>query len=130
MASILVILLFAIVLAVVLTGVFILEAFVTELYQGPGRRIVVSPLGLAHVLNSNPNPPQRLSVRLFSSQRWCHNCLECTRLVPGGIRIGKITHTNLATQVPSASKYSLYQLSTLISILRFLHSSTSHSERG
>ena len=44
MASAPVILLFAIALAVVLTGVFILEAFVTQLYKGPGHRIVVSHL--------------------------------------------------------------------------------------
>lgn len=131
MASIPVILLFAVVLAVVLTGVFILEAFVTELYEGPGRRIVVSPLGLVHVLNYNPNPlSQRLSVRRFSSQRWSHNCLECTRLARSGIRTGRITHTNPVTQVPSASKYSLYRLSTLISVLCFLRSSMFHSERG
>ena len=41
-ASIPVILLFASVLAVVLTGIFVLEAFVTQLYKGPGHRIVVS----------------------------------------------------------------------------------------
>ncbi|KAG9309734.1 calcium-activated chloride channel-domain-containing protein [Chiua virens] len=40
MASIPVILLFASVLAIVLTGVFVLEAFVTQLYKGPGLRIV------------------------------------------------------------------------------------------
>ncbi|KAG8220382.1 calcium-activated chloride channel-domain-containing protein, partial [Butyriboletus roseoflavus] len=45
LASIPVILLFAIALSIVLTGVFILEAFVTQLYKGPGHRIVVSPLG-------------------------------------------------------------------------------------
>ncbi|KIJ59796.1 hypothetical protein HYDPIDRAFT_118162 [Hydnomerulius pinastri MD-312] len=40
MASVPVILLFASVLAVVLTGIFVLEAFVTQLYKGPGHRIV------------------------------------------------------------------------------------------
>ena len=54
MASIPVILLFAIALSVVLTGVFILEAFVTTLYKGPGHRIVVSLLEQAHVPNFNP----------------------------------------------------------------------------
>ena len=44
MASVPIILLFASVLSVVLTGVFVLEAFVTELYNGPGHRIVVSRL--------------------------------------------------------------------------------------
>ena len=73
---------------------------------------------------------QRLSVRLFSSQRWCHNCLKCTRRVRSGTRTGRIMHTNLVTQSPSASKFLLYPLSTLISVSRFLLSSTSHSERG
>jgi anoctamin-10 len=49
MASIPVILLFASVLAVVLTGIFVLEAFVTQLYKGPGHRIVVSHLRMVRV---------------------------------------------------------------------------------
>lgn len=40
-ASIPVILLFATILAVILTGIFVLEAFVTQLYKGPGHRYVV-----------------------------------------------------------------------------------------
>ncbi|KAG0697096.1 calcium-activated chloride channel-domain-containing protein [Suillus ampliporus] len=40
LASIPVILLFATILAVISTGIFVLEAFVTELYKGPGHRYV------------------------------------------------------------------------------------------
>ncbi|KAH7916667.1 calcium-activated chloride channel-domain-containing protein [Hygrophoropsis aurantiaca] len=50
-ASIPVILLFASVLASVLTGIFVLEAFVTELYKGPGHKLVsFSPTILFMVL--------------------------------------------------------------------------------
>ena len=130
MASIPVILLFASVLAVVLTGVFMLEAFVTQLYKGPGSRIVVSCLKWGMFWILTPSLSQRLSFRPFFSQHWCHSCLECTRPVPSGIRTGKITRTNPVTQVPSASNCLLYQLSTLISVLRSLRSSMSHSETG
>jgi hypothetical protein len=44
MAGLPVIMLFATILAVVLTGIFVLEAFVTQLYNGPGHRFVVSLL--------------------------------------------------------------------------------------
>jgi hypothetical protein len=44
MAGLPVIMLFATILAVVLTGIFVLEAFVTELYNGPGHKYVVSLL--------------------------------------------------------------------------------------
>lgn len=40
MAGLPVIMLFATILAVVLTGIFVLEAFVTELYNGPGHKYV------------------------------------------------------------------------------------------
>jgi hypothetical protein len=40
MAGLPVIMLFATILAVVLTGIFVLEAFVTQLYNGPGHRFV------------------------------------------------------------------------------------------
>ncbi|KAG2126233.1 calcium-activated chloride channel-domain-containing protein [Suillus clintonianus] len=40
MAGLPVILLFATILAVILTGIFVLEAFVTQLYKGPGHRYV------------------------------------------------------------------------------------------
>lgn len=40
MAGLPVILLFATILAAILTGIFVLEAFVTELYKGPGHRYV------------------------------------------------------------------------------------------
>lgn len=40
MASLPVILLFATILAVLLTGIFVLEAFVTQLYNGPGHKYV------------------------------------------------------------------------------------------
>ena len=42
MESIPVILLFATILAIILTGIFVLEAFVTQLYKGPGHKIIVS----------------------------------------------------------------------------------------
>jgi len=42
MASIPTILLFASILATLLTGIFVLEAFVTHLYKGPGHKIIVS----------------------------------------------------------------------------------------
>ena len=66
MASIPVILLFAGVLAVVLTGIFILEAFVTQLYMGPGHRIVVSRRRMVHLLNPHPIfPPKAFSPTLL-----------------------------------------------------------------
>ncbi|KAL4067152.1 calcium-activated chloride channel-domain-containing protein [Scleroderma yunnanense] len=40
MASIPIMLLFASILAILLTGIFVLEAFVTQLYKGPGHQIV------------------------------------------------------------------------------------------
>lgn len=42
-ASLPVITLFAMVLAVLLTGIFVFEAFVTQLYTGPGHKVIVSP---------------------------------------------------------------------------------------
>ena len=42
-ASLPVILFFASVLAVLLTGIFVFEAFVTQLYTGPGHQLIVSP---------------------------------------------------------------------------------------
>lgn len=42
-ASLPVLLLFAGVLAALLTGIFVLEAFVTQLYTGPGHKYIVSP---------------------------------------------------------------------------------------
>lgn len=83
MASVPVILLFASVLAVILTGVFMLEAFVTQLYDGPGHRIVVSCLCSGHASNSDPLPkafgptllftalvPQLLGVYKASAKRY------------------------------------------------------------
>jgi anoctamin-10 len=43
-ASVPVILVFAIILAALLTGIFVIEAFVTELYTGPGHKYVVRRL--------------------------------------------------------------------------------------
>ncbi|KAF9236909.1 calcium-activated chloride channel-domain-containing protein [Melanogaster broomeanus] len=64
-ASIPVILLFAAVLAVLLTGIFILEAFVTKLYKGPGHRIVAfSPTLLFAAL-----VPQLLGVYKANAKR-------------------------------------------------------------
>ncbi|KAF9224572.1 DUF590-domain-containing protein [Gyrodon lividus] len=66
MASIPVILLFASVLAVLLTGIFVLEAFVTQLYKGPGHRIVAfSPTLLFAAL-----VPQLLEVYKASAKRY------------------------------------------------------------
>ncbi|KAF8835484.1 DUF590-domain-containing protein [Paxillus ammoniavirescens] len=66
MASIPVILLFASVLAVLLTGIFVLEAFVTQLYKGPGHRIVAfSPTLLFAAL-----VPQLLGVYKASAKRY------------------------------------------------------------
>lgn len=42
LASVPVILLFAALLATLLTGIFVFEAFVTQLYAGPGHKLVVS----------------------------------------------------------------------------------------
>lgn len=42
MTSIPVILFFAAILAVLLTGIFVFEAFITQLYNGPGQGIIVS----------------------------------------------------------------------------------------
>lgn len=42
LAGLPVIALFAVVLAVILTGIFLFEAFVTQLYTGPGHRFIVS----------------------------------------------------------------------------------------
>ncbi len=41
-ASVPLITLFATLLAVILTGIFVLEVFVTQLYEGPGKQFVVS----------------------------------------------------------------------------------------
>ena len=41
-ASVPLIALFATLLAVILTGIFVLEVFVTQLYEGPGKQIIVS----------------------------------------------------------------------------------------
>ena len=42
LASVPVILLFAGILGAILTGIFVFEAFVTELYTGPGEQLIVS----------------------------------------------------------------------------------------
>jgi anoctamin-10 len=41
-ASVPVILMFSAILAALLTGIFVIEAFVTQLYTGPGHKYVVS----------------------------------------------------------------------------------------
>ena len=50
MASVPVIMLFAAILAALLFLVFIFEAFIADLYTGPGSRFVVSPLMTLSVL--------------------------------------------------------------------------------
>ncbi|KAF8120707.1 calcium-activated chloride channel-domain-containing protein [Boletus edulis] len=66
MTSIPVILLFASVLSIILTGVFILEAFVTQLYNGPGYRIVAfTPTLLFSAL-----VPQLLEMYKASARRY------------------------------------------------------------
>jgi hypothetical protein len=72
LASVPVILLFAGILAALLTGIFVLEAFVTQLYTGPGHKYIVCPFTFCpfHYIpetkfnthNSSgilPNPPLR-----------------------------------------------------------------------
>jgi len=111
-ASIPVILLFASVLAVVLTGVFVLEAFVTQLYKGPGHRIVVSPLTMVHALNSDPNPlpkafsptllftalvPQLLEVYKASAKRytdWENHALQSSHASSFSIKVFTLSATN------------------------------------
>jgi anoctamin-10 len=52
-ASVPVILVFAIILAALLTGIFVIEAFVTELYTGTGHKYVVRHLAASTFLPAN-----------------------------------------------------------------------------
>jgi anoctamin-10 len=55
-ASVPVIMFFGVVLAGLLTAIFVFEAFVTQLYTGPGHKYIVStslPPFLTHIHNSN-----------------------------------------------------------------------------
>lgn len=64
-ASLPVILLFASVLAAILTGIFVFEAFVTQLYTGPGHRLAVS--GTICIRESQSHKFDRALLRLLSS---------------------------------------------------------------
>jgi len=64
-ASFPIILMFAGVLAALLTGIFVFEAFVTELYTGPGQKYIVRLFVLTHI-NFNPTS-KRSHLALQSS---------------------------------------------------------------
>lgn len=51
LASIPVILMFAGLLTAILTGIFVFEAFVTQLYQGPGKKFLVSTFFMMRVIS-------------------------------------------------------------------------------
>ena len=77
LASLPVILLFASVLAVILTAIFIFEAFVTQLYTGPGHRFIVRRRSFLpiHVLTVTL---RRASAPPSSSLRLCQDYLRST----------------------------------------------------
>ena len=52
-ASVPVIMLFGVVLAGLLTGIFVFEAFVTHLYTGPGHKFIVSTRSHNSSIKSN-----------------------------------------------------------------------------
>ena len=68
LASLPVILFFASVLAALLTGIFVFEAFVTQLYTGPAHKLVVSRTTLAHAEPHSNN--RRRSALLSCSPHW------------------------------------------------------------
>ena len=84
-------------LGVVLTGIFILEAFVAAAYDGPGKQIVVSraslPLLGHHSCWGTHTSP---SFPLLSSPSLCHNWSACIRCSHGDWSNGRTTPLQLA----------------------------------
>jgi hypothetical protein len=111
LASIPVILVFAGVLAMLLTGIFALEAFVTQLYTGPGHKYIVClscpirSLAVDSTSSNRPSPQPSSSSSLFPA--FSH----CTRPWRKNLHHGRIMHTTLPTLPLSPSNRSHSQQS-------------------
>ena len=99
LASIPIIILFGGLLSALLTMIFVFEAFVTELYQGPGKQLIVS------IVRSKKKPYPTYSQffcrpfrQLYFSSFLFHAFWAFIRLSPSRSQDGKITHTNQPTR--------------------------------
>lgn len=76
LASVPVILFFAGILTAILTGIFVFEAFVTQLYQGPGEKLIVSRCKLQNEVSTKIKYPRR-SRQLYCSLFLFPECSPC-----------------------------------------------------
>ena len=94
-ASVPVILLFAAVLAALLTAIFVFEAFVTHLYTGPGHKYIVSLPQSASAITQANNTHQSFSPTiLFIAHLSRRVSLLFIKPLPCDLRNGRTMHIN------------------------------------
>jgi hypothetical protein len=109
LSSVPLILFFAVVLACLLTSIFIFEAFVTQLYKGPGAKLLVCRGAMLKDICTNSFCSH--SLRLCSSCYLYPGCLLFTTRTPYASRTGRTTATSRPTTRLSRSRRSRFLLS-------------------
>lgn len=127
LASIPIIVLFASVLAVILTGIFVLEAFVTQLYKGPGHQIIsFTPTILFMALVPKVMASYKLHARQFTD--WENHAHQSSHSNSLAIKVFTLSAMNAYLGLAlSAFVYVPFGESVMHFVQRYIFSGSRHA---